>query len=117
MSAFKLFLLFLLIGFLFGCLFGVLTFIKKLFKNNIVISNILNFLFVTSFGFVVMLSVIEYNFGEFRFYLIAASFFGLFLERKTLGKIFAKLYLWLYNKLCKVCCALSKTKVVKKILK
>lgn len=117
MTDFNLFLICFLIGLGLGLVYGILGFIKLLIKNNIVISNILNFVYAISCGFVVLFTTIQLNYGQFRWFLMAGFLIGIITERKTLGKIFAKFFLWLYNKLSKCQSALKNTKVVKKILK
>lgn len=104
-------------GFLLGVLFDVIYFLKLLVKRNIIISNIFNFLFALCYGLVVLLITINFNMGQFRLFVLIGFLIGTIFEHKTLGKLFAKMFLWLYNKLCKACCALQKTKLVKKILK
>ncbi len=113
----KLFFIFLAFGILLGVIWGILNFIKLLLKNNIVVSQILeaHFAVVNVFGF--FIALINFNFGEFRFYLLVAYVVGFILERKTLGKLFAKVYYWLYNKLKSGAIRLKKTKLVKRVLK
>lgn len=117
MNNFVLFLICLLIGVGLGATYGVLNFIKLLFKNNIIVSNILNLVYGLGCGIVALVTTINLNFGQFRWFVVLGFVLGVVIERKTLGKLFAKIFLWLYNKLSKCLSALKNTKVVKKILK
>ncbi len=117
MADYKVFLICVGVGICLGAFYGFLNLIKILLKKNIILDNILNFFYSLFFGFIILLIIVNYNFGEFRLYLILAFALGTILERKTIGKVFAKFYVWLYNKLCKVVCTLKKNKLVKKVLK
>lgn len=117
MSLFVLFLLSLLLGIVLGVVYGAVGILKIIFKNNIVVSNILDFIFAILSGVAVIFFVVNFNFGVFRWFIVVGVLIGILLERKTLGKIFAKIFLLMYNKFSKCIIALKNTKVVKKILK
>ena len=93
----KVALLFFLLGILAGCLYGVLKFVTQLFKNNIFIQFITDILFSLSVGFSFLIAINHHFYGEIRIYIVAIFLLGMIIERKTLGKLFAKLYLILYN--------------------
>ena len=113
----KLFFIFLAYGVLLGAVWGILNFIKLLLKNKVIINQIIEIPFAVLFilGFFVML--ILNNYGEFRLYLFCSWCLGIFIERKTVGKLFAKLYFWLYNKISNGLSLLKKTKIAKRVLK
>lgn len=117
MTDYKTFLICVGIGVALGALYGLLNFVKLLFKKKVIVSNIISFLYSLFFGVAILWTIIHFNFGEFRGFLICAFFLGTWIERKTMGKLFAKLYVWLYNKLNRAICTLGKTKLVKKVLK
>ena len=98
----KIAVLYFLIGFVFGILYDFIKMIIKTFKNNVAIQIICEFAFTISFGacFIVLNNFFFY--GDFRLYLLIFILLGLWSERKTLGKLFAKLYLLLYNKVSKL---------------
>ena len=100
-----------------GVAYRALNGIKYVFKNNYVVSNVLGFLYAIFCGGVVLWFVINFNFGEFRLFIVLSFVFGAILAYKTIGKIIAKIFMCLYNKLCKVVKTLTKTKLVKKVLK
>ena len=106
-----------MLGFGLGGVYDIVYFFKLTLKNNYIVSNLFNFLYVCLYGLVVLFSVINFNYGQFRLFLVLSFVFGTFLHRKTLGKLFAKIFLCLYNKLCKGLKSLTKTKLVKKVLK
>lgn len=105
------------IGVVLGAGVGILNIIKSLFKHNLVVDNILDCLYSIFCCIVDLFTLIEFNFGVLRLYLIVAFLLGMYIERKTLGKVFAKLLTWLYNKISKVIVTLRKTKIYKKITK
>ena len=107
----------MLVGVGLGITYGVLGFIKIIVKHNYIVTNIINLIYSLGCGMVVLLVTINLNFGEFRAFVICGVVLGIIIERKTLGKIFAKIFLLMYNKFSKCIIALKNTKVVKKILK
>ncbi len=117
MNTFLLFLVCTGLGFLVGAVYGVLGFVKLLTKNNFIINNIINFLFGIGVGMVVLITTINLNYGMFRWFIIVGFVVGVLFERKTLGKLFAKIFLFLYNRFSRGLTTLKNTKVVKRILK
>lgn len=113
----KLFFLFLAFGAVLGVLWGILNFIKQLFNKNIIVSQLLEIPFAAMFVLGFFVALINFNFGEYRFYLLVAWVLGFLIERKTLGKLFAKVYYWLYNKLKVGLKNLGQTKLFKRVLK
>ena len=93
----KIALIFLFVGFLAGAFYGICRFIIGTFKNNIFIQIIVDFLYSIGVGFMFVKLNNHFLYGEIRLYPIVLLLLGLFSERKTLGKLFAKLYLILYN--------------------
>lgn len=55
--------------------------------------------------------------GRYRLYLIVAFVLGYYIERKTMGKLFAKIYRFVYNLLSKVVNFVCKTNIYKTITK
>lgn len=117
MSILRVFFICVLVGIILGTIYGLINIVKAVFRNNFITNNIIDFLYSILFCLVCLYTLIQFNFGQVRLYLIVAFIFGFYLERKTLGKVFAKLEHWLYNKLGKVKISLSKTKIYKKITK
>ena len=100
-----------------GALYGIFKLILIIFKNNKVAFNVLDFVFVLIFGAVLFFALNYYNMGQFRFYLFAFYVFGFILERVTLGKLFAKLYVMMYNNIIKLCRLFKTSKAGKIIFK
>lgn len=117
MNSFLLFIISVLIGFCLGIIYSVLGFIKLTLKNNLIITNILNFIYMLFYGLLILMVVINLNLGVFRWFVFVGFVFGTILQQKTLEKIFAKLNFWLYNKLCKGLNFLKNTKFIKKVIK
>ena len=90
-------LIFLLLGVLSGSILGFAKFIISIFKNHIIAQIIGDLIFSLTTGAIFVFATNYYFFGEIRLYIFAIFMFGMFLERKTLGKLFAKVYLLLYN--------------------
>ena len=93
----KIAFLFFLIGFLAGALYGIFKFICHLLKNNIIIQIILDLILSILIGFTFIFATNYYFYGEIRLYMCIIFIIGVYLERKTFGKLFAKLYFILYN--------------------
>lgn len=90
------FLILLLFGFVFGICYGIIS-ATNLPHKNLILKNILDFLFAL-FGVVLFIILVLFvNLGEFRLFLLFGYIIGIILERITLGKIFAKGYIWVYN--------------------
>lgn len=93
----KLLLVFIIFGFLSGFVFDISNFIKVLSKNNKIVNIILDFVStVINLGLLFLVNL-TYNYGEFRAFAIAVYEFGFTIQRFTLGKLLAKLFLWCYN--------------------
>ena len=89
--------IFFLLGLLVGAIYGIIRFITFIFKNHIIAIILGDLIFSLSTGAILLSATNKYFFGEIRLYLIAFFALGMYLERKTLGKLFAKLDLMLYN--------------------
>lgn len=72
-------------GMLLGIIKNAINLIIKAFKNNKIITFILDLLFMLIFGFLFVICINIVNFGEFRVYLFAGYLSGFILEIKTLG--------------------------------
>lgn len=68
-------------------------------KRHLALKNLSNFLQTILVFATFMFSILYINLGEFRLFLLIGYAFGIILERITLGKLFAKGYVWVYNKL------------------
>lgn len=93
----KIALIYLGIGLLCGAIIGIGNHIVVSFKNNLVVRIILDI--ITTFAVSVVFVYLNHLFfyGEIRLHLLAFFLLGMYIERKTLGKLFAKLFLMLYN--------------------
>ncbi len=89
--------LFFLIGIVSGCIYGALKFVVFVLKNNIIAQIICDLIFSFSVGALFLSCVQKYFFGELRLYICLIFAFGIYFQRKTLGKLFAKLEFMLYN--------------------
>lgn len=95
------FLLLLLIGFLSGLFFDFGNYIVFLCNKNKVVRVVFDVLISLVCCFIFFLSILSLSYGELRFYHILGFLLGVFLERKTLGKIIAKVSKYCYNKITK----------------
>ena len=85
------FLVIFSIGFASGFLFDFRMFLHFLLNKNKIVEVILDIVFSLLACFVFFISCINVNHGEFRFFLILAFCFGLFLQRISLGRLIAKI--------------------------
>ena len=104
------------IGFLLGVFYGIINIANRI-KRKLFIQIVCDFIFsIVAFGvFFVLINII--NLGEIRLFLVIGYIVGFTLERITLGKIFAKGYLNVYNILCKLWSKFTKSKLGKVIFK
>lgn len=97
-SQIMLFLKFCLIGFCFGSMFGLSNLLSMCFKNNAVFRLFLDLGICGAMLFLTTHYINILNMGELRIYIIFAIIIGILIERRTVGKLFAKFYNWLYNR-------------------
>lgn len=96
--------------------YGILSAVN-LPRKHLVFKNILEFI-LTVLGVVLFVILVLYvNLGEFRLFLLLGYIIGIYLERITLGKIFAKGYIWVYNKLVASAKKFAKSRVGQVIFK
>lgn len=93
----KIFLFLIIFGFLCGFLFDICYLITFLCNENKIVKNILQFFATIICFFIVFLINLKLNYGVFRAYIFISFFFAIFLERITLGKLFAKTRNWCYT--------------------
>lgn len=96
------FLFIFFIGLGSGLIFDVFRYLNFLCNKNSVIEKIFDFISVVICGGVFFLSVLELNYGEFRFYLLLSYLLGILLERFSLGLFIAKICSYCYNKFTQI---------------
>lgn len=97
-SEYLLFLIFLSLGILIGAEIGFCNHIVLFLKNNICLRFVLDLILPVFSGFLFLNLVIKYNMGEIRWFLVVAVVCGIYVERKTIGKLFAHITSKVYNK-------------------
>lgn len=85
------FLIILAIGFGCGFLLDARNLVYFLCNKNKVVGILLDVLIGLGLGAVLLLSVLAFNYGELRLYLILSFLFGIFLQRISVGRMIAKL--------------------------
>jgi hypothetical protein len=110
-------LIIFLLGFLSGGLYGFCKFLARVFKNHIIAQIVFDLLFTLSAGGLFLIVINTYYYGIIRAYICGIFFIGIYAERKTLGKLFAKIYLLLYNWARKTLLGLKNTRLGKIIFK
>ena len=95
------FFVLLAIGFGIGILYGLLN-IPTTIKKRIIIQIITDLLFSFTSLSILLIAINVINMGEFRAFLVIGFILGIFLERISLGKLFAKGYKKVYNCLVKL---------------
>lgn len=100
-----------------GAIYGLLNAVVFVFKKHVVVRIICDLIFSAILGIVFLYLTMVLNLGQFRLYLIATFLLSVIIEQKTLGKLFAKLGLMVYNWVCKILNGFRKTKLGKVIFK
>lgn len=111
------FLKFLAIGMLPAILVGFVCFFSQFVKYKKAYFIVCDIFICLLFTGVFLLFINILNFGEFRAYLLLAYTLGFIIERKTLGKLFAKLHGLLYNGYKKQIASFKKTRMAKFLFK
>lgn len=93
----KIALIYFTLGLASGIIIEIFKHIVLVFKNNAVAQIICDIISTTVICTVFTYLNHHFFYGEMRLYLILFFIFGMFAERKTFGKIFAKLFFILYN--------------------
>ena len=110
------FLILFAIGIGLGIIYGFIN-ILYLVKNRPILHIITDFIFTITFGIIFFIAINIINMGEFRLFLLIAYILGFYIERITLGKLFAKGYKNMYNKIINLWKVFIKTKIGKIIFK
>ena len=106
----------LIIGFVAGIIYGILNIPSKI-RTNLIWQIICDLIFTfVAFG-LLFISINIINLGEFRLFLILGYVTGFIAERKTLGKLFAKGYLNMYNKLRNLWIKIKNSKIGRFVFK
>lgn len=84
------FVMLMLLGFLSGTIYDASNFVWKLAGQNKIFRHFLDFFATLLVCGVFFLTVLDFNFGEFRLYEPCVFFLLLGLERITIGKIVEK---------------------------
>ena len=104
-------------GLICGCLYGLTQCFVLFFKKHIVAQILFDLLFSFASGIIYLYITMVLNLGSFRFYLTAIFLISFVFQRKTIGKLFAKLYTLVYNWLCKTIKVAKTTKLGKVVFK
>ena len=103
-------------GVLLGIFFGIINiinYIKPRFFTQIIAD--VAFSIISILLFVILINKI--NMGQIRLFLCTGYILGFWIERITLGKLFAKGYKNVYNNIIKVLKAFAKSKIGRTIFK
>lgn len=87
----------ILIGFVSGFVYDVSNYIVFLCKNNKIVKIIFDFLSTIIVSIIFYVSIVQFDYGDFRLYHFVLFFAFLLLERISLGKLIAKLIQICYN--------------------
>lgn len=113
----KLLIIYLFLGIITGVLYGVFKNITFVFKNNFIVQIITDIMFILISAYLFWTTTQTLIYGEIRLHLLVIFIMGAYLERKTLGKLFAKLFFMLYNWVSKLINKFKLTKFGKLIFK
>lgn len=109
----KLLLIFTLYGIFCGICVGLTYTIFFLFKRNSICKIILDTLTTILIAYIFIIATNIFALGQIRGYLAIIYLLSFYLERKTIGKTFAKLYFRIYNLTKEKWKSFSNTKVGK----
>jgi len=104
-------LIFVSFGIMSGLIIGIIYAINILTGNKKVLIILTDSIKIIAITIVYLIIINLFNYGEHRIYLIISYLCGIFVERKTLGKLFAKVYYKLYNLIIAKLEVLSKSKI------
>lgn len=93
----NLFLIFLLCGIIGGLIFDIGNFIKFLFANKKIPSIIIDFIQTLTVCFILFIFNLKFNYGCIRLFPVICFLLSFIIQRLTLGKIIAKVYIICYN--------------------
>lgn len=91
-----------LAGVILGAIYGIVSFLAR-HKTHLIFKILVDCILTIATFCTFIFGILYINLGEFRLFLLIGYALGLILERLTLGKIFAKGYIWVYNKLEILC--------------
>ena len=103
-------------GVLLGIFFGIINIINYIHQRFFtqILADII-FSIVSILLFIILINKI--NMGEIRLFLLLGYILGFTIERITLGKLFAKGYKNVYNKIIKVAKFFAKSTIGRKLFK
>ena len=87
---------FLILGVIIGVIYEMLQQVLKV-KHKYITTIITDTLFYFMSGIIFINLCNKLNYGIFRIYLLILLIAGFVIERKTIGKLFAKLFFMIYN--------------------
>ena len=108
----QLFLTFLFLGYISSIFLEVNMLINTLCKNKKIIEIIMDIISILCITITYIFFINILNYGENRMFLLISFILGIFLERKSIGKLFAKLYRKLYNYIVYKVKNISKSKFI-----
>ena len=116
-SGIVLFLIYLACGLASAFVFDILYLIQLIFKNKQLVIIVCDIVSTLVLGCVAIVLNTTLNMGIVRGHLVLSFIFGATIERKTLGKLFAKYLKKLYNWLVKVINHAKKSKAYSTLFK
>ena len=106
-------IVFIFFGFCVGMMFGIFSAINLVLRRKKYIQIPLDVFMIVLSTILYIIIINLFNWGQHRIYLCIGYLIGILLERKTIGKIFAKLYYKLYNLITNRMRMLSNSKLTK----
>ena len=108
---------FFVLGAFFGLVFEICKIFKRISKNNIFITNTINFVYFCALGTCFCSFLLKICNGIVYVYTIAAVLLGIIIEQISIGFLFTKFYDLLYNISTKIVKKIKHTKLGKKLLR
>ena len=96
-SQLVLFLIYIATGILIGIIFDIFRSLRKSIKTKNVITYIQDFIFWIIVGYILIIEISRFNYGELRFYILVGLLFGLIFYIFTISKLFIKINVCILN--------------------
>jgi len=94
----KEFLVFVQVGLVCGLFYDLFLVFKLLTKNNILVVNVLDFLFCLVSGFLLIYCIFKFENGGFTLFELISFVFGVVFEQIIIKNLWTSPIKWVYNK-------------------
>lgn len=97
-STFGVIIIFITFGIIIGLIYELFKLLKRIANDTYYINIIMDFIYCVTSGFLFILLIYIYTYGEFKLFEVIACGLGVYLEQNFLSKMFANAFKFVYNK-------------------